>query len=317
MKSFEKAIVSLHFLLLTILAIAQPNETGKIKHITNVIDCYPMLSKDSSKLVFQSNRTGNWEIFVSDTNGSNLRQLTNNDVPDVTPCWSPDGKKIVFASGMDNTSDIFIMNADGSNRKQLTNVDGDDSHPHFSADGKQIVFNSPRTTADLSIDWSKQWHEIYIMDSDGSNQKQLTHLKTVCTFPNLSPDGRKIVFRRVIADSGMNWDLSKSQRNSEVFIFDRDDESVVNISNSPAFDGWPCWSPDGKNILFASNRNGPANVGQLYIYNLGTKTIVQATQGPLSHVQPSYSADGLHILAYELVETEDYEHGGIIMMRIK
>jgi len=276
-----------------------------------------MLSHDGTKVVFQSNRTGNWEIFTMNADGSQLKQVTNNAVEDLTPCWSPDGKKIVFASGMDNTSDIFIMNADGSARKKLTDSDGDDSHPHFSADGKKIIFNSACTSPDLSIDWLKQWHEIFIMDSNGKEQKQITRLKTVCTFPNISPDGKKVVFRRVVEAPGSNWDLSVSTRNSEIFLMDIDRNTFTNISNNTAFDGWPCWSPDGKKIVYASNRNGLANVGQLFLFNIESNATTPVSNGPLSHVQPSFSSDGKRLVAYEVVETAAYEFGGIVMIDLR
>lgn len=305
------------FLIIGCAVIAQEKSGPAVKRLTNVIDAYPMLSKDGSQLVFQSNRTGSWEIFTTNADGSQLKQLTRNEVPDLVPCWSPDGKKIVFASGMDNTSDIFIMNADGTDRRQLTTANGDDSHPHFSADGKTIVFNSARSSPDLEADWSKQWHEIFIMNSDGSEQKQITHLKAVCTFPELSPDGKKIVFRKVTDTQGFNWDLSTSQRNSEIFILDPAGNITENISKNAAFDGWPRWSPDGKKIVYASNRSGPANVGQVFLYDLASKQTIAVSTGPPGHIQPSFSFDGKKILAYEVYETTDYEFGGIVSIDLK
>ncbi|RYG40495.1 MAG: hypothetical protein EOO01_27200, partial [Chitinophagaceae bacterium] len=194
------------------------------KRITNVIDSYPMLSPDGQKICFQSNRTGDVEIFVMNLDGSNLRQLTHTPGYDGGPKWSPDGKKIVFPSERDQDPEIYIMDADGQNQKRLTNTPGDDSHPHWYPDGSKIIFNSARATPDLKVPWGKQWHELFSMDMDGTDVQQLTSFKTVSTYPSISPDGKKIAFRKVIDGPAFNWDLSTNEnnRNSEVFVMDID-----------------------------------------------------------------------------------------------
>ena len=75
------------------------------KRLTNIKDAYPLLSPDGSKILFESDRTGNWEIYVMNPDGKDVVQLTNNTAPDQTPSWSPDGRKIVFASERDNDSE--------------------------------------------------------------------------------------------------------------------------------------------------------------------------------------------------------------------
>lgn len=283
-----------------------------------MVDSYPMSSPDGTKICFQSNRTGDWEIYVMNTDGSNIRQLTHAAGFDGGPVWSPDGKKIVFPSERDGDPEIYIMNMDGSNQKRLTNTPGDDSHPHWYPDGSRIIFNSARTTADLKAPWGKQWHELFSMNMDGSDIKQITSFKTVSTYPSVSPDGKKIVFRRVIDGPAFNWDLSSNinNRNSEVFVMDTDGKNVVNLSNSPAFDGWPCWSPDSKRISFSSNRNGPANTGQLYIVNIDDSASIKHVDYQGSLVQPSWSGDGKAIYAYQAIEGSDYEYGGIIYIEL-
>jgi TolB protein len=112
------------------------------ERLTKVIDAYPQLSPDETKIVFQSNRLGNWDIFIVDSDGTNLHQLTTDTLNEVTPKWSPDGKRIVYCIDVDTVnSDIYIMDADGKNKKRLTTFPGDDSHPNWSPDGKQIIFN--------------------------------------------------------------------------------------------------------------------------------------------------------------------------------
>ncbi len=291
--------------------------TGAFKKLTNVIDSYPMFSPDGKKIAFESNRTGNFEIYTINADGTNIKQLTYDTAFDGTPAWSPDGKLIVFASERDNDPEIYIMNADGSNQKRLTNIKGDDSHPKFTPDGKKIIFCSAKATPDLTIDWSKQWIEIFTMNPDGTDIQQISHFKAVSTFPDLSPDGKKIVFRKVTPEAGFNWDLSNSERNSEIFVMNSDGTNPVNISNNAAFDGWPVWTTDGKKILFASNRNGPANTSQIFIVDPYGNNLQQLSNGPGGFAQPSMSKNGHTVAAYNFYETSEYEYGCISTLELK
>lgn len=310
-----RMVFSTILLLLTTQIFSQQNFSPR--RLTNVSDAYPVESPDASRIAFQSNRTGNWEIYVMKTDGTGLKQLTHNNAADNTPHWSPDGKQIVFVSERDGSvydSEIYIMNEDGSQQKRLTNQPGDDSHPKFTPDGMHIIFNSARTTPDLSVDWTKQWNEIFIMDVDAKNIRQVTTFKTICTFPSVSPDGKKIAYRKVIEGPALNWDISvnRNNMNSEIFAMNMDGTDDVNVSKSPAFDGWPSWSPDSKAIVFASNRRGPANVGQLFIVDHEGKIIKQLTNGEGGFVQPSFSPTLNKIYAYQVWETPDYEYGNIV-----
>ncbi len=291
-------------------------EQVSIKRITGVVDAYPSLSPDGKKILLQSNRTGSFEIFTTNPDGTGLKQLTFDNVGNYTPVWSPDGRSIAFASGRENDeSDIYIMDSDGKNQKRLTNSPGDDSHPHFSPDGKIIIFNSPRNTPDPGADWSRQWHEIFIMNRDGSDQEQITSYKTVSTFPSISPDGKKICFRRVIDEPGLNWDMTTNSRNSEIFVAKIDGTNAVNISKNKAFDGWPVWL-DNETILFSSNRSAIPYKGQLFAVKADGSDIHTLTPEGESFVQASVSPDGINIYAQHNFEQLEYEFGGIAIISI-
>ncbi len=290
-------------------------QLGPARRVTNVKDAYPMLSPGGTRLLFESDRSGNWEIYTMKPDGTDLVRLTNDPAADVTPIWSPDGKRIVFTSERDADSEIYVMNADGSGRRRLTRQPGDDSHPHWSPDGARIVFNSARSTPDLSVDWSKQHIEVFTMAADGSDVRQVTRFKTVSTYPQFSPDGRKIAFRRVTDEPGMLWDLTLGARNSEVFVMNADGSNPVNVSKSAAYDGWPAWSPDGSRIVFSSNRAGPANIGQLYVIDAEGGNLQKLTDGPGSLVQPSWSRDGKRIYAFQHWETEEF--GNLVVFEVR
>jgi Tol biopolymer transport system component len=83
-------------------------------------DLEPYWSPDGSRIVFTSNRDGNYEIYVMDADGSNQQRLTDNPARDSHPSWSPDGSRIAFHSNRDGNMEIYMMDADGSNQQRLT-----------------------------------------------------------------------------------------------------------------------------------------------------------------------------------------------------
>lgn len=102
----------------------------------------PCWSPDGKKIVFNSDRDGNNEIYVMDADGSNVKRLTNNSTADYDPSWGPDGR-IAFVSERGQSPDIFVMNADGTSQKMLTNNKWNDLRPAFGPGGK-ILFQSRR-----------------------------------------------------------------------------------------------------------------------------------------------------------------------------
>ena len=111
------------------------------KRLTNITDSYPMLSPDGSKIVFESNRSGSAEIYVINTGGKGLVQLTSNKASNHSPIWSPDGKKILFSSnraGPANIGQLYVINPDGSGLQRITDGPGSFVQPSWSRDGKKI-----------------------------------------------------------------------------------------------------------------------------------------------------------------------------------
>ena len=114
---------------------------------------------EDGKIAFESDRDGDFEVFVMNADGTGVTQLTNNDDWDAVPAWSPNGKQIAFVSDRDGDLEIFVMNADGTGVTRLTDHDADDWGPVWSPNGKQIVFTSDRYGDE----------EIFVMNADGSN----------------------------------------------------------------------------------------------------------------------------------------------------
>jgi Tol biopolymer transport system component len=289
-----------------------------------VRDLYPDLSPDGGTLLFHSNRSGRQAIWIARADGSTAHILF--DDPGVgsdpgTARWSPDGRKIVFAmrpagATDENESEIYLMDSSGKNVRRLTRAAGDDSHPHWSSDGRRIFFNSARATPDLKAEWSKQWIDIYSMAADGSDVRKHTDCKSVCTYPVPSPDGRFVAHREVTAAPGLTWELDPGMRNSEVFVTALDGSGSINVSNSPAYDGWPMWSPGGRWLVFASNRDRIPYAAQIYAARPDGSGLHALTRGALSRAQPSFSADGKQMLVYESSEGADFEFGHIARINV-
>jgi len=137
-----------------------------------------------SKIAFQSNRDGRYQIYVMNADGTEQTRLTINSSNDSEPSWSPDGQKIAFVSQRDGNREIYVMNADGTGQTRLTTNPGRDDNPSWSPDGKKIVFQSYR-----DVNW-----EIYVINADGTGLTRLTNNIAEDYAPSWSPDGQKITF---------------------------------------------------------------------------------------------------------------------------
>ena len=197
-----------------------------------------------------------FDIFKANADGTNLTRLTVAPGYDAEATLSPIGDKIVFTSTRDGDPEIYTMDLDGSNQTRLTFHKGYDGGPFFSQDGKKIVFraSSPKTEKE-----NKDYNdlvknglvrptalEIYVMDADGKNVKQLTDFGKASFAPYFTPDTKKIIFSSNVK--------SKTGRNFDLYIINIDGTGLEQITFYDQFDGFPMFTNDGKKIVFASNR---------------------------------------------------------------
>ena len=207
-----------------------------------------------------------FDIFTAKPDGSDLKQLTNTRGYDAETTISRNGK-LVFTSKRDGDLDIYTMDRDGKNVKRLTNELGYDGGPFWSYDGKQIVYRAyhPQTEKEKAdyIALLKQnlirptVLEIWVMNADGSNKRQVTHLNKASFAPYFFPDGKRIIFSSNVADpKGRDFDL---------YMIKVDGTGLERITYNDTFDGFPMFSPDGKKLAFASNRHG-AKQGETNIF---------------------------------------------------
>lgn len=198
-----------------------------------------------------------YDIFSARADGSDLKQLTSTPGYDAEATISRDGKKIVFTSVRDGDPEIYVMAGDGGNVQRLTHEVGYDGGAFFSFDGSKIVYRAyhptdPEETARYKAALEQgliglRRLEIFVMDADGSNKRQITNNGAVSFAPFFHPDGKRIIFSSDMAHPrGSNFDL---------YIINVDGSGLERITYDDGFDSFPMFSSDGKRLVFASNRN--------------------------------------------------------------
>jgi TolB protein len=256
-------------------------------------------SPDGRKLVFAIQARGsaglcdragdcNNELFLINADGSGLRRLTRNAVPDGDAVWSPDGRKIAFLSQRDGTgADVFVMNADGSDQRNLTRKPGNEVAPAWSPDGRAIVYSAVPPGQPLwaggGISASGPFRDVYVMNADGSDQRNLTHTQEAEEWPGgWSPDGRTIAFAAYdgrsfrifvinadgsgkraltheVTDTFMSWSPDGRKMaffdDGALFVVNADGSGLRRLARNVAFQGGPSWSPDGQKLIFVRLRH--------------------------------------------------------------
>jgi Tol biopolymer transport system component len=206
-----------------------------------------------------------YDIYVANPDGSGLRRLTNFGVYTAEGTLSPDGHTIVFTSLKDGDLDIYTMRIDGSNLKRLTFQPGYDGGPFFSPDGTKIVYRAwhPADTALTSYRELLRQRlvrpnrmEIWVMNTDGSDQHQITNLGGANFAPYFTPDGRKIIF-------SSNYKNPRS-RDFELYLVNPDGSGLEQVTHHAEFDGFPMFSPDGTKLVWASGRS--SREGELNLF---------------------------------------------------
>jgi TolB protein len=200
-----------------------------------------------------------YDIFAAKLDGSDPHPLTHNAGYNAESVYSPKGDKILFTSDREGDLELYTMNPDGSDQKRLTHMPGYDGGGWFTFDGKQIVFRGEHPTDSASMAEYKdllinkrevepRFMELYIMNADGSDVRQLTHGGRVNFAPFPHPSGKAIVFCS-------NYELT-GRGEYALYLYHLADNRIERVTFSGGFDGFPMFSYDGKKIVFASNRNG-------------------------------------------------------------
>ncbi|MGC2237577.1 MAG: DUF5050 domain-containing protein [Pyrinomonadaceae bacterium] len=235
----------------------------------------------NGRIYFSSNREADkGDVYSVKTNGKDLKRLVSSPGEDATPRWSADGRHGVFMTTRDGGDyEIYSIDADGKNEKRLTFNKGNDWDPSWSPDGKKIVFMS-----DKDGNW-----EIYTMNADGSNQARLTENNFRDYSPAWSPDGKKILF----CSERESEKKAGAMDETDIYTMNTDGSNQVKITDAKGFDGAPEWSPDGRRIVFFSNRDGGKH--EIYVMNADGSSPARLTFNEALDVYPVWSPNGKQI----------------------
>jgi TolB protein len=276
-------------------------------------------SPDGRKIIFQAEEkgTGNpfYQIFTKDLASQRFQRVSPGVGKTTCAFFHPGGEKIIFASShldpdarkryeaeyklrdeerktktrrkyawdFDPYMDIFEANLDGTGLKRLTDGKGYNAEGSYSPDGKSIVFCSNRS--------GENNLELYIMDADGKNVRQLTHAPGCYNGgPFFSPDGKRVIFR---SDR-------KKKDHLQLFVIQADGTGEKALTDDLNWVFWaPYWYKDGKHIVYtAADHSNPAARPNydLYWMNLDTGKKTRLTYAPGADVLPVFSPDGARLM---------------------
>jgi Tol biopolymer transport system component len=254
-------------------------------------DGQPAWSPDGTRLAFKTAQAGSNQLAVISADGTNETLLTRTfRFSEGQPAWSPDGMKLLYRRTPENplvqNGDIWVLDvkmsgdhpAEPETQPVLLRT-GDERYPSYSPDGTQIAFRGDLDLIEPSGD-----EEIYLMNADGTNVRQLTSNGDFDSAPSWSPDGQRILFER--APAGTFTPGTEAQE-KDVYVMRTDGTDVRRLTDSPGLDEGPEFSPDGTKIAFSSARDGQQ---EIYVMDADGANPRRLTDNPARDESPDWQA---------------------------
>jgi Tol biopolymer transport system component len=259
-------------------------------------ETFPSLSPDGRRIVYTSRASGKAAIYLRSVGGQQAFNLTKDSpADDRQPAFSPDGEQIAFRSDRDGGG-IFVMGRTGESVRRLTDSG---FNPAWSPDGKEIVF------ADEGIPGMPfnrfQQSGLWTVTVATGAKRLVT--KGDAVQPSWSPHGQRIAYWAIpwIGSVGAQRDL---------WTVPAQGGPALQVTDDPAVDWNPIWSPDGKYLYFASDRGGSMNLWRVPIDEPSGKVLgrPEAITTPASFVGTlSFAADGRHLAYASMLTTSNIQ----------
>ncbi|MBN1935852.1 MAG: PD40 domain-containing protein [Anaerolineae bacterium] len=269
----------------------------------------------TGRIVFTSNRYGNYDIFSMNADGGGVQRLTSTSANDRHPSWSPGGSQIVFAREIGTGNfDIYVMNADGSGQTRIVQHTANDMWPAWSPSGEWIAFQSNRNGD----------YDLYLVKPDGSDLRAIVRYAGAHDeHPSWFADGQRVAFQSNRgggywqiysvnlgggdemhhAASGDNQQEPARSPVADRFVFVSNHtgnlelyhslgNSRTQLTDAATEDRSPCWSPDGQTIAFVSNKGGKYDiyiVSFADVLNSGSRAVwTQLTENQGNNEDPDW-----------------------------
>jgi len=214
------------------------------------------------------------DLYLMDADGSNVERLTRNALTDVFPAVSHDGRRVAFTRDIHGYAQVFVIDLRDRTVRMLTHARANSGLPAWSPDGRLIAFATDRNAPGGDV--------IYVMNADGSGQRQVTHnLPSVNdAWPSWAPDGKRLVFAR------------ETGAGSAIYTVGLAGDGLKRLTRDvSSLDTQPSWSPDGKEIAFESDVF--MLPGQIFAMRPDGTRRHQLTDPELgASSRPSWSSDG-------------------------
>lgn len=204
-------------------------------------DRCPRWSPDGSAIVFESKRSGTWDLWLVRPDGSGLKRLTDDAGNDRQPTWSPAGGRVAFVSDRGGSPDLYLLQL-GGRAVRLGAWEGRESQPDWSPDGRRLVFVSDRGGEP----------RLWTVSVDGGIPRPLPSAPFAAASPRWSPDGTVIACTtRALADGGQE----------AIVLLDAEGEAApVPVTKGPGSAAFPAWDRAGDSLLWVGQPPGGADV---------------------------------------------------------
>lgn len=236
---------------------------------------FPDFAPGGGQVVFVSeNEEGRGQLFVVDSKGNGLRQLTDDEAVYENPAWSPDGEWIAFEKAKHGEWGLYLIRPDGSSLKRIGSTDVNLFHPSWSPDASQVAV----VTGD-----EEAWM-VGVLDMHDGKVRRFAEPGTGVGSVKWSADGSRLVF-----DAGF-------QTNRDLYMLDFRTLAIDRLTEGPAVDARPEWSPDMTQLVFHSTRDRGGSVSgderwqefELYILDLESRDVKRITDNDWFDAHPDW-----------------------------